>query len=113
MVLEYYQENNEVESIEINRQNIRIDSFSFIHILFRHYAQVIKEYQAGKTYHEDLSIDYKNIPKELLRIIRTYNLLDNTNFDNQKIYFSLNGKIYAVWFRAIRRSVRGGGVIEK
>lgn len=77
-----------------------------------HYSKIIKEYQVGKSYHE-FGIDYKNIPKELLRIIQAYNALENTNFDGQKIYFSLQRKIYAIWFRGIMRDIKGGETIEE
>ncbi len=112
LTLEYYNENDLIEITIVEDETIKIDSFCFTHILFRHYSKIIKEYQVGKSYHE-FGIDYKNIPKELLRIIQAYNALDNTNFDGQKIYFSLKGNLYAIWFRGIKRDVRGGETIKE
>ena len=112
IVLEYYEENKPVESLKVNSKYIKIDTFSFIHILFRHYAQIIKEYQVGKSYHNE-NIDYKNLPQELLKIIKYYMSIEHNNFDEQKIYFSTEDGLYAIWFRNIKKDTEGGKTIEQ
>lgn len=109
LVCEYYEENEDIVRAKINNNAIRIDSFSFIHILFRHYSQIIKEYQVGKSYHDE-SFDYKNIPKELLRIIEAYNSLQPKSFDARRIYFLFRDRLHAIWFRSIRYNEPGGKV---
>lgn len=112
VVLEFYEENEQVELLEFEGKFIRIDAFSFIHILFRHYAQIIKEYQVGKSYHGEL-IDYKDLPKELMKFIGNYLSIAANSFDSQKIYFTLENQLYAIWFRSIKRDVHGGQTVEE
>lgn len=105
MIKEYYEENDFEIHLEISNQNIVIDSFSYVHIMFRHYAQLIKEYQVGKSYHI-VGLDYKNLPSELRRIILGYQAT-GADFDGQKIYFKHNDNLYVIWFRPILKSMPG------
>lgn len=110
MVLSFYEENPIKENIPVDGKLIRIDSFSYVHILFRHYSKLIKEYQIGKSYHDEV-LDYKNLPLEIKRILNAYSEVSNNTFDGQKVYFYLEEKLYAIWFRPIKTSVESGQIL--
>lgn len=112
LVEEYYQENPERQYFQIDGRSAFVDSFFFIHTIFRHYGQVLKEYQVGKSYHEE-GLDYKNLPLEILKILEAYSKISNGEFDGQKVYFEYNEKIFAIWFRLIRTNVSKGVFLEE
>lgn len=111
MVEEYYEEFPDKQYFDIEGNSIVVDSYFFIHTLFRHYGQIIKEYQVGKSYHKE-GLDYKNLPNEVLRIIDSYSQVSNGQFDGQKIYFNHNGEVYAIWFRKVKRNISPGVFVE-
>lgn len=112
MVLSFYDENPIKENIEVDGKLVRIDSFAYVHILFQHYSKLIKEYQIGKTYHDEV-LDYKNLPLEIKRILNAYSEVSNDTFDGQKVYFYLMDKLHAIWFRLIKTSIKAGRVLEE
>jgi len=104
---------NEEFIIEIDGKNLQIDSYSFVHILFRHYSQIIKEHQQDKTYHFDENIDYKDIPNILKNIVECYKVtVPNSTFNGQKIYVLINNEIYAIWLRKITKHLKGNTQVE-
>ena len=99
--------------VEIDSKNLLIDSYSFVHILFRHYSQMIKEHQQDKTYHFNKIIDYKNIPVILKNIIECYKVtIPKNTFNGQKIYLLINNETYAIWFRKIPKHLKGNIQVE-
>jgi hypothetical protein len=95
---EYFEEiHADKEQIQVVDKNVIIDSFCYIHILFRHYAESSKDYQAGKTYHFDQNIDYKNIPSFLKDIITKYVAAVNPSAFQRGITFLFNGQPYAIY----------------
>jgi hypothetical protein len=113
IVKEFYQElGKDEERVDFFGQPVVLDSFSYIHILFRHYSATIKQHQLDKSYHYNENIDYRNIPHFLKEVITKFK--DNctkNEFDRNRIYFSFTETIYAIWFRAIKIS-KAGNVIE-
>ena len=96
------------ERIDFFNTSVLIDSFCYIHILFRHYSSSIKQHQLDKTYHYDENIDYKKIPLFLKDVVIKFK--DNCaqdDFDRNKIYLSFGDKTYAIWFRPIQISKPG------
>jgi hypothetical protein len=82
-----------------------IDSFSYIHIFFRHYAASLKEYQTDKSYHYDRKIDYKELPTFLSYIIQSFkDSVSSDEFNGEKITFILNETTYVIWFKLISQS---------
>lgn len=104
----YYQENPKVERYTLDGKDIVIDSFGYIHILFRHYGQMIKEHQLNKSYHIE-GLDHKNLPKELISLVVSYSKISSGYFDGQKIYLKINNKFYGMWFREFNTNIKGGG----
>ncbi len=109
-VSEYYEENNNPEeNLNLCGNLIVIDSFVYIHTLFGHFAADIKFNRSGKSYHKDGNVDFRNIPKEVLSILQAYEQhIACQYFNKQAIFFNLNGTDYAIWFRPMKRSVKGG-----
>jgi hypothetical protein len=109
---EYYEELGALEQIiSINGKKIVIDSFAYIHSFFGHFAAHIKVYQQDKSYFSDEKIDFKNFPQIIFEIITTYfDSFGDTSFNGRSIYFRLRGTISAIWFRPMKRSLRGGMV---
>jgi len=108
----YYEENNQREFYQIDGKKVVIDSFGFIHILFRHYGQLIKEHQFQKSYHIE-GLDYKNLPKEMIAIITAYSKISSGQFDGKKIYLKIKEKIYCICFREIKTNVKDRGTISE
>jgi hypothetical protein len=112
IVKEYYEElGTTEEQIVFHDRTILLDSFSYVHTMFRHYSYIIKEYQGDKTYHSDENIDFWSIPNFLKNVIELF----ITNFDpnqlQQSINFIYNNKTYTLWLREYKRS-RPGNVVE-
>ncbi|OOQ59118.1 hypothetical protein [Mucilaginibacter pedocola] len=109
-VREYYEENKQQEEILTLCGNlIVVDSFVYVHTLFAHFAADVKFNRPGKTYHRNGVIDFKNIPKEILSILIEYQqTVDCTYFNKQVIFFNLKSVDYAIWFRSMTKSLKGG-----
>ena len=108
--MEYYEENPLEEQLTLCGQLVVIDFFVYIHILFGHFAAAVKFNRPGKSYHTTSDVDFRNIPKDVLRILSAYhNGIDCRHFTSQRIYLNLKGTDYAIWFREMIRSVKGIG----
>lgn len=104
-VLEFYEEGNSNEEvIEICNNRFVIDSFVYVHVLFRHYAESVKEHQHGKSYHSIEHFDHKNIPNDILSVLTKYVTIVNCQaFDKEKIFFEFKGQLFALWYKEIER----------
>jgi hypothetical protein len=109
-VSEYYEENKQVEdTLELCGNLIVVDSFAYVHTLFAHFAADVKFNRPGKSYHKNGSVDFRNIPKEILSILNQYGQqVDCKYFNKQVVFFNLNGVDYAIWFRLMTKSLKGG-----
>jgi hypothetical protein len=107
-VLEYYEETNKKEeSITICGNKIIIDSYAYVHILFRHYAAIVKEHQVDKSYHIG-DFDHKQLPNEIFNILDKYAAIVKCDaFDKEKIFFKLNKTKYALWWKLTERQFKG------
>lgn len=111
-VAEYYEELKDTkETIKICNNLIVVDCFVYTHTLFGHFAEGVKFNRLGKSYHKDGSVDFRNIPKEILRVLEVYaKHIDCKSFNKASIFFSMNNIDYAIWFRAMSKSLKGGVV---
>jgi hypothetical protein len=98
LVKEFYEELGQVnETVSIFGRDVVIDSFCYIHNMFRHYAEQSKEYQLGKTYHFDTNIDYKTIPSFLKDILeKLVSTADPSLFQNNSVHFIFKGSYYTI-----------------
>ncbi|WP_113660978.1 hypothetical protein [Pedobacter nanyangensis] len=108
-VLEYYDEGNPKEEIlSICNYKFVIDSFVYIHVLFRHYAQIVKEHQTDKSYHSIRHFDHTNLPKEILKILVEFSgIVDCNRFDREKVFFKIDDTNFALWYKEIEFNKRG------
>lgn len=107
----------EIGNTEINfndgNNNFLIDSYSYVHTLFRHFAKSIKQHQIDKSYHFDQNIKFDNIPNFILELLKCYSTSDfSKSFNKQNIYFKFKGSYYAIWFRKLKKNIKGGAVSE-
>jgi hypothetical protein len=74
-----------------------------------HYSERLKFGRPGKSYYTDDQIDFKIIPKIILNILEIY-VNDGlcSHFGGQCIFLNIRGNDYAIWFRLLKRSVKGG-----
>lgn len=113
-VLETFQEHGKEEIIfDLHGNMVLIDSYSCVHTLFRHYSQSIKQHQIDKSYHFDENINFKDIPSFILEILNCYSKSKSSSlFNKENIYFQFRGSFYALWFRKLKKSIKGGKKVE-
>jgi len=98
--------------LELNSIQIEFNEYSLFHILNRHYAQITKQYDTGKTFHNEdfkpriLSVQLKNI----LHDIDNSKVLQDKAVD--KIGFQQNGIDYLVWTSEKIKSIKGQGKVS-
>lgn len=111
---EFFEINNSsFVTANFGSNQIEINTYSLIHILFGHYAGAIKQFDTQKSFHLDPTINNKELPFELKGILER--LGSNTQISNQSIKFipcRLNGKIYSMWTQNTIKHERGKGKIE-
>lgn len=115
LVTEYYQEqgNTYRKEIPLFESTILIDPYCYIHTMYRHYAQFLKEHQGrGKSYHQDEEIYIKELPDFIKFVVTTFSKhCQVAHFDNgrpdRKINFLFNGVPYVIWFREMRENRPG------
>ncbi|MBW3127201.1 hypothetical protein KYK14_01435 [Hymenobacter profundi] len=108
-VRKFYQELKATEQlVTACGHTILIDGFAHFHILFRHYAQHVKEYQDDTSYHVDQNLNPENLPNELVAILQEYfHLIPCASFNRERTYVRINGTVYAIWFKAHQRHSGG------
>mgnify|MGYP001791911916 FL=1 len=109
IVKEYFQEigKNEIV-IQLDERKILIDGFTYVHTMFRHFAEGIKEHQFTKSYHFDKNIGFKAIPNFLSDAINCFKSLPQSkSFNNRDLHFIFNDKIYLLWVRPFSKYNKG------
>lgn len=107
-VKEFFQElGSDSIVFELFGHTILIDSYFYIHILFRHYAASIKEHQQEKSYHIE-NFDYSCMPIIMKNIILMYGAYASPqHFNKREIAFTLKNTLYSLWFKASSIKVNG------
>lgn len=98
--------------LEINATQIEFNEYSLFHILNRHYAQITKQYDTRKTFHNE---DFKPRIlcaqlKKILRDIDDSKLLLGCSID--VIGFQQNGTDYLIWTSKKAKSVKRKGNVN-
>lgn len=98
----YFEESGTKEkTVTICGHRLIMDAHAYVHILFRHFAAAIKEYQQDKSYHF-ANFDHRALPESIFEVIKSYSqVIDCSQFDEEKIFFRLNGTLYALWWKAV------------
>lgn len=98
--------------LEINSIQIEFNEYSLLHILNRHFAQIAKQYDTGKTFHnEDFKPRILSVQlKEILHEIDSSKVLKGLSID--KIGFKKNGIDYLIWTSVRIKSIKGQGIVS-
>lgn len=98
LVCEYYEENNSEIVIQVCGQDVYINAYVYIHVLSRHFAQLVKEHMLDKSYHDE-RVDHLNLPDQLADILKCYDAISPKSFDGKKIYFKIKGDVFVIWIK--------------
>lgn len=89
-------------------QTIELNMWSVVHILNRHYAGLIKQYDTKKSFHTDKAIPLFEDPSVLKNLLEQIGTRDD--FKTEQIKFiplKFNGKMYAVYTEVKKKHVNG------
>lgn len=98
--------------VNFNEREVHIDSASLVHIMFRHYAGITKQFDTGKSFHLDRSINHFEIPNELKSILEQ--IQDSGQLPSSQIDFipiKFNSTIYAIWTGELKTYIKGKGQV--
>jgi hypothetical protein len=94
-------------------KEVVIDLDSIVHIFWRHYAGIAKQYNTRKSFHLDDKIKHFKLPSELSNILKklgnSISIPDEVNF---LIPLKIRGVIYSVWTKKAKRRIEGNGLLE-
>jgi hypothetical protein len=98
-VKEYFQNlGQDFILIEILGNKIYIDSYCYIHILFRHFSESLKEHQNDKDYIYERDFHFNRIPEVISEMLIQYNTLV-TNFDKLSIDLFYKNQYYILYLK--------------
>ena len=84
--------------VNFNGSKIEITRWSMVHILNRHYAAAAKQYDSGRSFHQDLNLKFFEDPGQLKVILEQIGSHEKSSRNDIKfIPFKLNGIIYSVY----------------
>ena len=104
--------NNQPIELILGNETIEVNEYSLIHILSRHYAQITKKYNTGKSFHtEDFKHRLLGVKlKELCDEINNFPLV--ANLDVHRIIFQYKGRTYELYSNMRQKQVRGVGNVS-
>jgi len=96
----------------LNGSEIEFNEYSYIHILSRHYAEIIKQTPNNKTYHvPDFSPD-----EIVFQLKGIFGAIESSGrFNGQSIHevnFRFKGNIYRIWINERIKSIKGKGNVK-
>lgn len=89
-------------------KEIEINHHSLAHIMSRHYAGAVKQFDTKKSFHFDASIDFRMLPfvlKEILETISSSGVLKGEPIDYNP--FRHRGHIYAICTTKAEKPIKG------
>lgn len=102
---EIYETQDKPFLFSINSEIIEINEYSLVHVVYRHFAQLLIEYPTNKSFHIG-RFNPRILGKQLEQIFRnisaSYTVL---NYD--EIYFKLGDEIYALWTSKKQKFAKG------
>jgi hypothetical protein len=98
--------------IDFNGTEIEINPWSMVHILNRHYAESIKQYETGKSFHSDHNLKFFEDPEQLKAILENIGSNPKTKDCNiDYIPFKLNGIIYSIHTKKDEKNINRKKII--
>lgn len=97
-------------TLVINSQSVEFDEFSLVHIIVRHYAELTKQYETGKSYH---NVDFhpRQLALDLELIFKTIEGVEPIeNINNVVIEFK--SQLYEIWINERLKSKKGIGNVK-
>jgi len=83
---------------KFHSREIVINEYSLVHILNRHLAGVVKQFNTNKSFHMDREIKWFELPYDLKSIIESLGTHPDTDISNLKFLpFKFNGILYTMW----------------
>ncbi|MGB3777637.1 MAG: hypothetical protein WA960_04715 [Tunicatimonas sp.] len=103
-------------TIGFTDDTIEIDQNSMVHIMFRHYSESAKQFNTGKSFHFDQSINHRDLPNELKKILEAISdsgkyLNSQVNDINIHIPIEYRGHLYSIWVKKVKVYKKGVGEI--
>ncbi|MEX2336344.1 MAG: hypothetical protein WD555_03635 [Fulvivirga sp.] len=108
-------EESQSDSINVTcgGKEVVIDKNSIVHIFWRHYAGITKQYDTNKSFHLDFKIKHFEIPVELASVLKKIGALITINEDtNFLIPVKIRETIYSIWTKKVKESIKGKGLVE-
>lgn len=99
-------------SISINNQMIEFNSYSLIHILSRHFAGGVKQYDLNKSYLTSI-FHPRELPSQLEWILGAIDA--SAVYQGQSLDFipvRYRGQVYSIWTKEAHRSIKGQGNVK-
>ncbi|GGH64767.1 hypothetical protein [Phaeocystidibacter marisrubri] len=89
-------------------QDIEMNEYSIIHILNRHYSKITKQYETGKSYHNE---DFypRQLDLKIQEVFDQYSTVCNDVKSIDWITFELNEVYYSIWTGTKTKQVKGTG----
>ena len=104
-------QNNKPEVFYINGHQVELSEYSLIHIVNRHFVQLVLSYPTGKSYHTGI-FDPRGLGKQINSIFAEI----NNNYIMariDKVFFVFKSCIYAMWIADKIKHVKGKNVPYK
>jgi hypothetical protein len=113
MMFEHIDRYGEEITIHFDNRSIEFNLYSLVHIYFRHYAQIIKQTELEKSFHND-DIHYSHIGVQLKDILEKIDVL-KIKLDNERsIVFKYKRRFYCIWISPEKfKSVKGVSEVKK
>lgn len=97
---------------ELNGELIEFTEYSYIHILSRHYAEIIKQTPNNKSYH----IENFHPDEIVLRLKHIFKEIDDSGkyVDDEihEVNFRFKGDLYRIWVNERIKSIKGHGNVK-
>ena len=108
-VKEFFEENEgKPVVVKYHDCEIEINTHSLTHIMFRHYAGSVKQFDTNKSFHFDTGLDHKSIPfvlKNILETISSRMVLEKES--HNYIAFRHRRNLYAIWIQETEKPFKG------
>lgn len=100
LVKEFDQEYGGMRTVlGLHGHQILIDEFSFIHVLFRHFAGGIKDYENNRSHHMDRTVLFNQLPLLMNKFIQSFGKnCCKREFNGRSIELIYRREKYALWF---------------
>jgi len=113
MMFEHIDRYGEETIINFDNRSIEFNLYSLVHIYFRHYAQIIKQTELEKSFHND-DIHYSHIGIQLKDILEKIDGLKIKLDSERSLVFKYKQRLYCLWISPEKfKSAKGVSGMKK